>query len=160
MNAQPMHLCLNVKPRKQHVKFWILLLGLGLNLLAGCGPHTVPAEGEVTLDGLPLDEAGIRFIPLQEQQHRPISALVQQGKYALPADAGLSPGDYRVEFLDLPPLSAGHDEEATVARRPFPFQYTHASPLTLHVEKSTSPAVPLSLNFELTTQPQSTPRSP
>jgi hypothetical protein len=73
-------------------------------------------SGQVTLDGRPLDEAVIVFIPL-DGGARKTGGEVIAGRYELPARDGLRPGRYRVELvdqptIDLPAAEAAHREHA------------------------------------------------
>jgi hypothetical protein len=82
-----------------------IALALGIVLLCvaflGCAPPTSAANGQVTLDGRPLSEAVIVFIPLHDGA-RKTGAEVVAGRYELPSRDGLRPGCYRVEFIDQP----------------------------------------------------------
>jgi hypothetical protein len=92
------------------------LLGL-LTLLAavpaGCADRyggRQAVRGEVTLQGQPLKEGVIAFVPLDGQGTQS-GAPVVNGAYAVPRASGLKPGKYLVQ------LTAGdgktpHDEEA------------------------------------------------
>ena len=131
------------------MKKWLLAMLLATCLAAGCAPRPVAVRGEVKLDGLPLDEAAIRFSPAAGGS-RPVGAMVQQGAYEIPASEGLLPGDYRVEFMDDPPLSVGHDQAKLKTRRPFPYRYTHESPLTVQVGNEHTSAGLARFDFELT----------
>jgi hypothetical protein len=76
-----------------------------LLLLAGCGPDvshlpaTVPAEGTVTLDGAPVENAAVSFIADSGNYHA--TALTDAtGKFRLRAfqeKEGAVPGSYKVE---------------------------------------------------------------
>jgi len=101
------------------------------------------------LDGVPLDEAAIHFVPLLPGS-RKTGARIERGRYLLAAEDGLLPGKYRVEIMDLPPLGAGHGNSPP-ARRPFPHRYAHDSRLEVEVPKV--PAGALTFDFELTSKP-------
>ena len=120
---------------------WTALAGLLLGCaLSGCGePAPVSIEGRVKLDGRPLDEAAIQFVP-EAAGRRTTGCVVENGAYRLPAENGLLPGDYRVDVLDLPPLA--HSSEP---RRPFPHRYSKNSPLAVSIE----PGGPRQFDFEL-----------
>ncbi|HEY1600259.1 MAG TPA: hypothetical protein VGG64_11685 [Pirellulales bacterium] len=106
--------------------------------LPGCGPTHTPMHGQVTLDGQPLDEAAILFVPLDKGRKK-TGAGVVQGSYELKAEDGLLPGKYRVEVADNPPLTGSHDttgnKSATaVKRRVIPEKYARESPLLVEVD--------------------------
>jgi hypothetical protein len=88
-----------------------LLLVLPL-LLVGCADRyggRLAVRGEVKLEGKPLKQGTIKFVPL-DGQGTESGAAVADGAYTVPAQNGLKPGKYLVQ------LSAGdgktpHDEE-------------------------------------------------
>jgi hypothetical protein len=92
-----------------------LLLGTFFLLAAapaGCSDYggRLAVSGEVTLQGEPLKEGVISFIPLDGQGTQS-GAPVVNGEYAVPRQSGLKPGKYLVQ------LTAGdgktpHEEEA------------------------------------------------
>lgn len=63
----------------------------------------VPVEGKVTLNGQPLENALIRFQPLDKTRGPVGVASVKQGAYSLDKKHGVPVGDLRVEISDLPP---------------------------------------------------------
>lgn len=128
-----------------------LALSASLALCIGCGPAPVAVEGDVRLDGKPLDEAAILFVPLNAERQKTGTAI-QGGTYHLPAADGLLPGTYRVEIMDNPPLSGGHRIGKSV-RRPFPYRYSNESPLQLEIGAGSSPGEAIRADFELTTAP-------
>ena len=97
---------------------WTLWLGLAASLSAtcvlitivGCGPSSdrLAISGEVTLDGVPLDNGWIRFTSLEREKLLASGAVIQNGRYSIPVQKGLRPGSYRVEMsspdLDAPPV--------------------------------------------------------
>lgn len=118
---------------------WVILLAG----VCGCGKAPQAISGRVTLDGQPLSEAAIQFIP-KTPGVRKTSCEVHNGEYRLPLENGLVPGEYRVDFVDLPPLS-----HSTKPRRPFPSRYTDISPLSITVERDG----PRTFDFELANEP-------
>lgn len=131
------------------MKRWLLAALLASCLGAGCAPRPVAVRGEVTLDGQPLDEAAIRFSP-PAGGSRPVAATVSHGTYEIAASEGLLPGEYRVEFIDAPPLSGGHETDQPDTRRAFPYRYTHESPLTVQVGDEHTSTGLARFDFELT----------
>jgi hypothetical protein len=69
---------------------WFLLLGLA-PLLAGCSGGTASVEGNVTLDGAPLEDGVIRFEPA-DGKGPTAEAVITNGRYTIE----LSPGAKRV----------------------------------------------------------------
>lgn len=81
--------------------WWLCLaLSLGLSWVVGCGksgPQIVPVSGTVTLDGNPIDKAGVMFIP---DTGRPATGVTDpQGHFTLttaPDGNGAEVGKYQV----------------------------------------------------------------
>jgi hypothetical protein len=75
---------------------------LSLAILAGCGgekqPQRFALEGTVTLDGEPLTEGNIRFLPAPETDGGMVGAKISEGRFVIPAEKGAVPGKYRVEI--------------------------------------------------------------
>lgn len=88
--------------------------GLGALVLSfsGCGkpagiklPPTTPFRGTVTLDGKPLEGAGLTFMPISEKSFLAVGKTDASGKYELQTVAsssapvkGAIPGDYKVKI--------------------------------------------------------------
>lgn len=112
---------------------WLIMAVAATILLAGCGPHPIPATGTVTLDGQPLDEAVILFVPVHENRQK-TGSTIEEGRFEISAADGLLPGSYRVEIADNPPLDGPrHPHGAPSPRRLIPYAYAHHSPLTAEV---------------------------
>jgi hypothetical protein len=121
----------------------------------GCGgPVRRAVAGAVTLDGRPLDDAVVLFVPL-DAGGRKTGAPIAAGRYAVPQDVGLLPGRYRVEIADDPPIdpSMRPDQVRQQARRRLPVSYSTSSPLTVEVAANGSP----DFDFELFSKPAATP---
>jgi hypothetical protein len=124
----------------------------------GCAPSPRTVEGEVTLDGNPLNEAAVMFVPLDHGRSK-TAALIVDGKYTLPVKDGLLPGTYRVEIVDAPPLGASEhsasgapQDKPKTKRRKLPPDYSHRSPFRLDVPATNSSAV-LTASYELKSNP-------
>ncbi|NUQ66407.1 MAG: carboxypeptidase regulatory-like domain-containing protein [Pirellulales bacterium] len=87
--------------------FLVLLLVVG-----GCGgpdaPATsgqVPFSGTVTLDGEPVENAQVKFIPLSGESEPAVATTDASGKYELKSGhagaAGAKPGEYKVVISRL-----------------------------------------------------------
>jgi len=75
----------------------LAMLDVCLLVLAGCGDATSTAlHGTVTLDGAPVTNGNIVFLP-ETSDGPKAAAAIEEGKYSIPADVGLTPGTYRVE---------------------------------------------------------------
>ena len=78
---------------------WVIAAGLSV----GCGGdiygERIGLSGEVTLDGKPLEEGRIVFIPLDATAGAPgATAASAGGKYTIPTVAGLGRTRYRVQI--------------------------------------------------------------
>ncbi len=87
-----------------------VLIALALSI-PGCGgkppgvklPPTTPFGGTVTLDGKPLEGAGVTFMPLSKNEYLAVGKTDASGKYELLTVAsesvkGAVPGDYKVRI--------------------------------------------------------------
>lgn len=98
-----------ITPRNSLVVSW--LLGGSLALLAGCGssvdpdlPALVPVSGQVTLDGAPLSDAYVAFMPEGDTPGRGSGATTgEDGRYELESQhgEGAPVGQYRVTVSKL-----------------------------------------------------------
>ncbi len=81
----------------------VAVLGLAaLASVAGCAPAAATVSGQVTLDGAPLEDANISFVPKAGGQKQAGWATIAGGEYAIPASAGLGTGAFRVEIRAPP----------------------------------------------------------
>jgi hypothetical protein len=72
---------------------------------SGCGDDyggRQEVSGVITLKGQPLDQGSISFMPLGESANQGMvtqsGAVITEGKYHIPAEQGLVPGDYQVSI--------------------------------------------------------------
>lgn len=77
----------------RRTRFGALFCGLGLVVLAGCGPPTSVVTGTVTMDGDPLESGVISFVPA-DSPGEPVTVQVAQGKY----EATMAPGRKLVQI--------------------------------------------------------------
>jgi len=77
-----------------------ICLAMLLLLLTGCGSRSdrLAVSGEVTLDGVPLDEGAIRLTSTGTAKLFASGATIKNGKFHVPQEKGLPPGTYRVEI--------------------------------------------------------------
>jgi hypothetical protein len=121
----------------------------------GCGgPVRRAVAGSVTLDGLPLDEAVILFVPL-DAGGRKSGGPIAAGRYEMGEDVGLLPGRYRVEVTADPPIdpSMRPGQVRPQARRKLPVVYSTSSPLAIEVTADG----PVDFSFDLSSKPVGTP---
>ena len=113
--------------------------------LAGCGDGKVPVSGTVSVEGTPVEEGTIRFIPVGEGA--PEGAAIRQGKY----EAELTQGEKIVEVQGSKKVGeAKHDPNdpsspmVPVMESVVPRKYHRESPLKTTID-SENP----DLNFDL-----------
>jgi hypothetical protein len=67
-------------------------------VVAGCGENGRQAvEGNVTLDGKPLQDGSIQFCPIEGTTGPTAGAEILNGHFSIAREEGLLPGTYRVE---------------------------------------------------------------
>jgi hypothetical protein len=128
-----------------------LTTALLLTSIGGCGSRPAPGrtaakrpqqeapanllqvQGTVTLDGMPLSEGMVMFLPLKEQEGRPASGLIESGGLftlsTVMTGDGVVPGSYKV-VVTQPGAGA-------TAKQRIPMLYTdlEKTPLQCTVEK-------------------------
>jgi len=122
---------------------------------AGCGgPVRRAVAGRVTIDGQPLDEAVIMFVPL-DADGRKTGGPILAGRYAMSKDVGLLPGRYRVEITDDPPIDPAMRPGPSQprSRRRLPIAYSTASPLVVEIMAGGE----AEFDFNLTSRPAAAP---
>lgn len=128
------------------MNFWLgLLATAGCLVFAGCAPQQIGIHGQVTLQGKPLDEAVVQFVPLAKGKIN--GSEIKAGNYSLEASRGLLPGKYRVEIKDNPPLAAGHNPNSFAKRRILPEKYSQDS--KFEIEIPADAPEPLKFDFKL-----------
>lgn len=90
-------------------RFARLLVVSLVSVVLGCGGapkdplRRQPISGNVTLDGKPMDQGSISFQPLADAGATASGAPITSGRYRIPAESGLTPGEYRVVILSPEP---------------------------------------------------------
>ena len=71
---------------------------IALVFISGCGSdkHRFPIEGEITFNGQAVKEGSIQFHPLAPSEGFLEGAIIQTGRYRIPASKGLVVGKYQV----------------------------------------------------------------
>ena len=67
----------------------------------GCGnkgPRRAAVTGQVTLDGRPIDEGVIQFLPVEGTVGPETGGVIENGRYDIPQDRGVVVGKCRVEL--------------------------------------------------------------
>ena len=89
--------CCAARPISPSGSGWVLSLLTVLLLTAGCGEEDF-VRGQVTLDGKPLAQGSIRFIPSQRGQGTAVGGKITDGWYSLSGKAFPAVGSNRVEI--------------------------------------------------------------
>lgn len=79
----------------------LMLLAAVLTCLTGCGRGDVnraPIQGEVKLDGKPLEKGSILFVPIEGTHGSVAGGTIENGHYELSAAKGAAVGKNRVEI--------------------------------------------------------------
>lgn len=115
---------------------------LALAVAPGCGSgdslNRQAVSGTVTLDGQPLDQGTIEFVPT-DAQGLLSGSLITSGNFAVPADKGLPPGKYTVRISSAeatggPAAPSGADlDNSQPAKERIPAKYNSESELTAEV---------------------------
>jgi hypothetical protein len=117
---------------------WTALLAL----LAGCAQSDRQAlEGTVTLDGQPLPQGTIRFIPQPGTGGPSAGGEIRDGAFSIDADKGVFGGSFRVEITASRKTgNKARDrvtgEETDIYAQFLPIRYNSNSELTADVKKS------------------------
>lgn len=111
--------------------FWrmMFLLACGLMGCSGSAYDVLPVTGEVTLNGKPVPEARVAFLP---SEGRPaIGKTDQDGRYQLSYTfdvKGTPPGEYRVQIS-----TAVEQDDGSLTKELVPAKYNTQSELTAEV---------------------------
>jgi hypothetical protein len=77
----------------------IVLAATGLCGVLGCsGDNRSEVSGTVKLNGKPIEEGAINFIPIEGNKGAGAGAVITDGKYHIPRSAGVAAGKNRVEL--------------------------------------------------------------
>jgi hypothetical protein len=125
----------------------LLLVAAGL-VSAGCGPPDprVKVEGTVTLDGRPLAEGQVIFVP-DDRARGAEGGVIAAGRFTI----RVHPGSHRVEIVSMvreerPVPAGGLPEQGISFRNLVPSRYNEQSTLTADA----APSGPNRVDFELT----------
>lgn len=124
-------------------RFAVLLVLL--STLVGCGENLIPISGNVSVEGTPVEEGWIRFIPAAGGA--PQGSAIRNGKY----EALLPPGEMKVEIQGSKKVgerkytpSDPSSPMVPVMENVVPPKYQQDSPLTQTITEEND-----NLNFEL-----------
>lgn len=127
------------------MKFWaMVVLAACLLSTAGCENTggKLAVSGTVSLQGEPLSKGTITFL-LPDAQTPTAEALIENGKYSLPAVSGLLPGKYRVRISAIEEFPITPEEYAAGKQPPpnrerIPAKYNTDSQEMVEVAKGQS----------------------
>ena len=129
-------------------------------VLCGCGsadePERLEVAGSVTVNGDPLAEGRIAFLPQGETPGPAVGGEIRQGRFVIPLEKGPAAGTHRVEILAMRSTgekttagSGAEDPEALgdVEEQFSPEPYNRQSQLTVEVTPSTAGSISLELEI-------------
>lgn len=125
--------------------------GIAALIACGCGgsdgPERASVSGQVTLDGTPVEQGMIAFIPDGQTVGPTAGAAIANGRYQIPSSSGPVLGSHRVEILahragkdvsvaGIGDATAGPSAAATVQETEMyiPEQYNKRSTLTVTIK--------------------------
>src|SRR5262249_34110494 len=123
----------------------LLPVVLVLLLTGGCGDADgrQKVSGTVALKGQPVDAGHLEFIPMDGGGSH-AGATIENGKYTIPADKGLLPGNYTVkvywpDLTSQPKRAAGETpgpgDDRQIPKNRMPPKYNSKTTLTREVKK-------------------------
>jgi hypothetical protein len=94
---------------------------LALAAVCGCGGGEEPlpraaVSGTVTLDGQPLQEGVVRFVPIDNTAGPKTSVIVSQGKFSADAEQGPIVGKHRIEIESTDDGGYAMDDEQAIQK--------------------------------------------
>jgi hypothetical protein len=123
----------------------LLSVTLAVALCLGCGKgdglNRASVEGKVSLDGAPVEQGSITFVPASGTKGPTAGGMVEKGRYSISAAKGPVVGQYSVEIhaprksgkkVQAPMAPAGTMTDATVDAAPA--QYNSKSTLKKEVK--------------------------
>jgi hypothetical protein len=152
-----------LKPGQARVIAIPLLVMLALGCGGQTGPTRVAVQGEVLLDGIPLSQGMIRFIPEVGVEGPATAAKIENGQFSLRRSEGPVVGLHRVEIEATGYHDFAIDDEQAFAeafqrqprsplgQNPVPAAYNERSELTAEIVEPG----PRELRFELSTNASS-----
>jgi hypothetical protein len=109
-----------------------------LALVAACSSRTsATVHGKVTLDGAPLDDATVSFVPTAGGARQSAWTTIKNGEYAIAEKDGLGTGPFRVEIRALRPTGEKpNPNEPTMvpSREIIPSRYNSGSELKAEIK--------------------------
>ncbi len=129
---------------------------------SGCSSSLSEVSGTVTLNGQPLPEGAINFIPVEGTRGAGAGATIRDGKYHVPAASGVTPGKNRVELRAFRSTGkkvkdAGVPGATEIEQRvpAFPPEYNDQSTLVREIRQGSN-----TIDFEISVPDSATPMPP
>ncbi len=137
---------------KVRMRLWVV--GLLAVACGGCGSSSgrQAVTGLVTVDGKPLASGSINFQPAPGLKAPSAGAAIENGRFSIPADQGLLPGQYQVTIIGMQQTGRMlNDEQKGKVPELAPIRFREAGSLKATVE----PGKKAHFEFQLTsTSPQ------
>jgi hypothetical protein len=115
-----------------------------LLFMSACSSRTsATVHGKVTLDGAPLDEAMISFVPTAGGQRQSAWTTIKSGEYTIAEKDGIGIGSFRVEIRALRPTGEKpNPNEPTMvpSREIIPSRYNSNSELRAEIKPGANTA--------------------
>jgi len=109
-----------------------------LALVAACSSRTsATVHGKVTLDGAPLDDATVSFVPTAGGARQSAWTTIKNGEYAIAEKDGLGTGPFRVEIRALRPTGEKpnpNEKTMVPSREIIPSRYNRSSELKAEIK--------------------------
>jgi hypothetical protein len=83
------------------MRVYVVCLVIFAGLLLGCsasGPPRAAVSGTVKLNGQPVEEGSIQFIPIEGTRGPGVGSIIKNGQYQIPQATGVIVGKNRVEL--------------------------------------------------------------
>jgi len=122
--------------------WWCVSIGVLLSLV-GCGDSSGQQllEGTVTLDGVPLVNGHITFLPQRGTKGSTAGSKITEGDFSIPSKKSVFAGTFRVEITALGKtgkkvMDPMLGREVAQVKQLIPARYNHNSELTVEVTES------------------------
>ncbi len=124
----------------------LTLVGLGYliyDYAVGRMDPSQPLSGTISIHGKPMAKGIVRFISIDPDQPTSYGSYVKDGRYQVPAEYGITPARYQVEFSSIGPedlqrlLAAGRDGEPIDIKEEVPARFNTNSEVRIDLTSGT-----------------------
>lgn len=139
----------------------ILSLLVGLSILSGCGESDgldhLHVKGTVKVNGAPLDNGRISFLPTGGTPGPSTGTVIKNGEFEIPLAQGPVAGKHRIEIMAVRPTgrkiregsgSENPDELVEEVEQFIPPKYNQKSELTTDLNESNAESVAFDLKLD------------